>query len=51
MSFRSLGGLPEQPILTLLYRECRMAVEVHGSMMNWRDLSQVLDGNVAGALQ
>ncbi len=46
-----LNSLLEQPILTLLYRECKMAVEVNGSMMNWRDLSQVLNGYVAGALQ
>ncbi len=47
----SLDGLPEQPILTLLYRECKMAVEVDASMMNGRDLSQMLNGNVADALQ
>ena len=49
MPFRSLDGLLEQPILTLLYRESKMAVEVDVSMMNGRDLTQVLNGYLAGA--
>ena len=51
MLFRLLNSLLEQPILTLLYRERKMAVEVDVSMMNGCDLSQVLNGYVAGALQ